>query len=554
LLSLSLWAQKKKPQLREDVDLPADFSIDFRLASQERSRIGQNPTDLVSSYIAGNAVFEELVQSPTIAVFGLPYNWRARVIDSDQINAHALPDGEIIVDGGLARLLGTNRGLWAAVLSHEVTHTSRRHWVKKFLYRLYIEEQREYWRIRARYGDDAAPWALLALSIAAPIAEGKLSRDLEHQADAQGMILMARQGYHPDNVFALHHLLRIHTGEQSKIGAFFSSHPRWQTRDERSDRAYADALTEYNRYWSDPERSPGGPPPVVAFLEKPTAKEDKKQATAEIAVPLSCRNAREPVLLSIRFTKDQRDVPSTLPEYRDEKGNLMLRQVAVCPPKGGPASPIVLRMPAAAVSERDRKLKAVLAILGPDGQLLELSKDFDVRFPKVDRKSIAVQAATQPTNQFLADTSPQDTTAAQPERSARVEPALLNTESPEGVTSTPGLVEKAAETIHENALSITQSPHSNQYCIDCTSEIGASGQVAANGVLLTKVEPDGPADKSGLKPGDVIVAIDDRPIRSLADLSSEIALRKPGTGVVVTYRRKDTTYRVRTEVRQRHAQ
>ena len=36
---------------------------------------------------------------------------------------------------------------------------------------------------------------LVGLRVAGGIAEKKLSRDLEHDADAQGMLLMARAGY-----------------------------------------------------------------------------------------------------------------------------------------------------------------------------------------------------------------------------------------------------------------------------------------------------------------------------------------------------------------------
>src|SRR2546429_1932448 len=64
---------------------------------------------------------------------------------------------------------------------------------------------------------------------------------------------------------SLHHILRATTGERSKFAAFFSTHPRWETRDQRDDRAYADALAEYGRSWPDPDASPGGKPPMVAF-------------------------------------------------------------------------------------------------------------------------------------------------------------------------------------------------------------------------------------------------------------------------------------------------
>ena len=34
-----------------------------------------------------------------------------------------------------------------------------------------------------------------------------------------------------------------------------------------------------------------------------------------------------------------------------------------------------------------------------------------------------------------------------------------------------------------------------------------------NGVLVNRVQPGGPADKAGLKPGDIIITIDGRPSR-----------------------------------------
>jgi predicted Zn-dependent protease len=179
----------------------------------------------------------------------LPYRWTFAIVDTPVVNAGSLYDGGVTANRGLSRLIGANRGLWAAVLSHEVAHVARRHGIRQYLYHEYIQQQIRYWQMRSYYGDKSAGWTVLALRISGAIAEKKLSRDLEHDADAQGMLLMARAGYHPDYVFAMHHLLRINGGEQSKFGAFFSGHPRWETRDQRTEKAYSEALAEYNRLW-----------------------------------------------------------------------------------------------------------------------------------------------------------------------------------------------------------------------------------------------------------------------------------------------------------------
>jgi len=66
-----------------------------------------------------------------------------------------------------------------------------------------------------------------------------------------------------------------------------------------------------------------------------------------------------------------------------------------------------------------------------------------------------------------------------------------------------------------------------------------------NGVLVQQVEPGQPADKAGIKAGDVIVTIDGRSIKDGDDLVNEIASRRPGSSIRVGYLRdgkqSDTT-------------
>jgi serine protease Do len=52
-----------------------------------------------------------------------------------------------------------------------------------------------------------------------------------------------------------------------------------------------------------------------------------------------------------------------------------------------------------------------------------------------------------------------------------------------------------------------------------------------NGVLVQEVQPGGPADKAGLKPGDIITTVDGRSIKDGEDLVNEIAARHPGSSV-----------------------
>ena len=57
------------------------------------------------------------------------------------------------------------------------------------------------------------------------------------------------------------------------------------------------------------------------------------------------------------------------------------------------------------------------------------------------------------------------------------------------------------------------------------------------GVLVSQVTPGAPADKGGIKAGDIIVSIDGRQIKNGDDLVNDIATRKPGTTVSLGYLR-----------------
>lgn len=60
---------------------------------------------------------------------------------------------------------------------------------------------------------------------------------------------------------------------------------------------------------------------------------------------------------------------------------------------------------------------------------------------------------------------------------------------------------------------------------------------AAGGVTVSSVNPEGPADKAGLKVGDTIVAINGQKVTDGNDLVSKITAEKPGTKVNITYLR-----------------
>jgi hypothetical protein len=366
---------KKKSATVQEMQLPIDFGVDLQLAISSRPRMMNGSTEIIgtSANLIGNSVFDTLVKTG----FTQPYPWKLTLVNTNVVNAGSTAGGQVYVYGGLINLLSSSQGLWAATLSHEVAHTGLRHQVKIFVQQLYNQRMIEYYQARAHAGDNSANWALIGFSVAAPLALKKIERDQEHSADQTGMLLMARAGYHPDFVFALHHLLRLHTKDQSKFAAFFSDHPRWETRDQRSERVYADALAEFNRLWPNPNSSPGGVPPPVAFLGNVTSAENKAERTADISIPLFCRNEPEPVSVVVVFLKDKAVIKTGALE-----GDVLHFNEKVQCPDNESSIPLLVHIPAQTIAGHDHKLDAQLIIVSPEGTTLEESKQFQVKFPK----------------------------------------------------------------------------------------------------------------------------------------------------------------------------
>ncbi|MBI2312589.1 MAG: DegQ family serine endoprotease [Betaproteobacteria bacterium] len=60
---------------------------------------------------------------------------------------------------------------------------------------------------------------------------------------------------------------------------------------------------------------------------------------------------------------------------------------------------------------------------------------------------------------------------------------------------------------------------------DLTPDLAKSlGANLKEGAVVTEVEPDSPAAKAGLKPGDVVMTVNNRPVRSSGDLRNQLAL------------------------------
>jgi hypothetical protein len=64
--------------------------------------------------------------------------------------------------------------------------------------------------------------------------------------------------------------------------------------------------------------------------------------------------------------------------------------------------------------------------------------------------------------------------------------------------------------------------------------------VRHDGVVITAVTTDGPADRAGIKAGDVILAINDRYLFTIGELTHQVSQLQPGAKILVRYRRYAT--------------
>jgi S1-C subfamily serine protease len=87
---------------------------------------------------------------------------------------------------------------------------------------------------------------------------------------------------------------------------------------------------------------------------------------------------------------------------------------------------------------------------------------------------------------------------------------------------------------------------------ELTPELAQTFGVAAQqGVIITGVLQNGPAAQAGMKPGDVVTGIEGVEIRNVAELLTQVAALKPGSGATFHVQRANgkTTLQVTPGVR-----
>ena len=90
---------------------------------------------------------------------------------------------------------------------------------------------------------------------------------------------------------------------------------------------------------------------------------------------------------------------------------------------------------------------------------------------------------------------------------------------------------------------------------DMTLELAESfGLDNLNGVIVAGVLKDGPADKAGIKPGDIFIAVGDKQVSNSSEILNLVAELPPGEKVTLTILRNEKELSIRVKVGKRPGQ
>ena len=195
---------------------------------------------VVTEYV--NRVGQNLVRNSDARV---PFT--IKVIDSDEVNAFALPGGFFYVNSGLI-LRADEEAELAGVMAHEIAHVAARHGTKNAT-KGEIMQWASIPLILLGPGGWAGYGLYQGLNLAIPIGFLKFSRDAEREADYLGLQYMYKAGYDPNAFVSFFEKIegeeRRHPGSIPKV---FSTHPPTPERVQKAQEEIATILPARDEY------------------------------------------------------------------------------------------------------------------------------------------------------------------------------------------------------------------------------------------------------------------------------------------------------------------
>lgn len=171
-----------------------------------------------------DAAVGEIGRRLVMGMGSTPYQWRIRVLDSDDVNAFALPGGYLFVNRGLIERAGSPHEV-GGVVAHEIQHVIHRHGMKNVVRQIGLAII-----VYAVVGDGGQVQRFL-VGNAASLASMSFSRDQETEADLSGMELVYRAGMEPTGLMTFMEKLAREEGVLKEM-TLLSTHPASSDRAE----------------------------------------------------------------------------------------------------------------------------------------------------------------------------------------------------------------------------------------------------------------------------------------------------------------------------------
>jgi len=208
----------------------------YSMQVEQSVKMVQDP--VVNEYV--NRIGQNLVRNSDAQV---PFT--IKVIDSDEVNAFALPGGFFYVNSGLI-LAADEEAELAGVMAHEIAHVCARHGMRQMT--------RANWAqigsLPLIFMGGGLGYGLYeASSLALPLTFMKFQRNFEAEADYLGLQYMYKTGYDPQAFISFFE--KVQAREKKKPGTLakaFASHPQTPDRIEESQKEIATILPARAQY------------------------------------------------------------------------------------------------------------------------------------------------------------------------------------------------------------------------------------------------------------------------------------------------------------------
>lgn len=193
---------------------------------------------VVNEYV--NRVGQNLVKNSDAKV---PFT--IKIIDSDEVNAMALPGGFFYVNSGLI-LTADDEAEMAGVMAHEIAHVAAHHAARE-------QTRMNYAQLGTIPLIFIGGWTgygiYEAANIGIPLTFLQFSREFESQADFLGVEYMYRAGYDPQAFITIFEKLQnLEKTKPGMLAKAFATHPQTPNRIEATQKEIATILPPRDEY------------------------------------------------------------------------------------------------------------------------------------------------------------------------------------------------------------------------------------------------------------------------------------------------------------------